>query len=196
MNNTFTDEEILKLNEYGFNGNQIDRLEALALNLNLDLDDIYYDIQQIINGYLPQEPDFEVRISNEILIRLLERQENNYSFEDIQSLLEYDLIDEDFEWLLDNPYVLYEDIYHLLEDGWSFDEIKNEFENISEPNSSDDEGNSNDDPQVGGKRTRKSVKRRKHNKRITRKGVKKRKQSKTRRRKLNKRRRQSRRKKH
>jgi hypothetical protein len=123
MNNQFTDEQMLRLNEYGFNGNQINRLEAL----HLDLDDIYDNIRHIIDAYPPDPSDLEIRLSNEILIRLLE---NEYSFEEIESLLEYNLIDEDFEWLLDNPEFVYEDIYHLLEDGLSFNEIKNELEAI------------------------------------------------------------------
>ena len=82
-NNTFTDEEILWLNENDFNGNQIDRLEALVLNFDLDLDDIYRDILHIIEDYPPEEHDFDVRISNEMLIRLIE---NEYSFEEIESL--------------------------------------------------------------------------------------------------------------
>ena len=97
-NNTFTDEQINHLNENDFNGNQIDRLEALALNFNLDLDNVYDDIFHIINAYPPEPPDppdypdFEIRISNEMLIRLLE---NEYSFEEIESLLEYNFIDID-----------------------------------------------------------------------------------------------------
>ena len=144
MNNSFTDDQILWLNDNNFNRNQINRLEALALNLNLDLDDVYGDIYQIIIGYPPEEPDFDVRISNEILLRLLEGPQPEYSLEDIQSLLEYGLMDEDFQWLLDNPDVLYEDIYHLLGAQWSFDEIK---EYYDEPDDDDDE-----DDEGGGKR--------------------------------------------
>ena len=149
MNNTFTDEQIVNLNENNFNGNQIERLEALVLNFDLDLDDIYRDILHIINAYPPDPPDppdypdFEIRISNEMLIRLLE---NEYSFEEIESLLEYNFIDIDFEWLLTHPNVLYEDVYHLLEDGWSFDDIKNDIENNPQDDDDDDE------PDMGGKR--------------------------------------------
>ena len=177
-NNTFTDEEILWLNENDFNGNQIDRLEALALNLNLDLDNVYDDIRHIINAYPPEPPDphdypdFEIRISNEMLIRLLE---NEYSFEEIESLLEYNFIDIDFEWLLDNPNVLYEDVYHMLEDGLSFDEIKNEFENIPQDDDVD-----NDEPDMGGKRRKTRTRRRKQSK------TKQRKQSKSKKRKQRK----------
>ena len=156
MEHSFTDDQIYNLNEYGFNGNQIDRLEALALNLNLDLDYVFNEISQIINGYPPEEPDFDVRISNEILIRLVERELNSYTFEDIQSLLEYGLIDEDFEWLLDNPYALYEDVYHLVGDGMTFDEIKEYYDGLDE----------DDEPEEGGgKRRRKSRKQRKSKKR-------------------------------
>jgi hypothetical protein len=91
-------------------------------NIHLDLDDIYDNIRHIIDAYPPDPSDLEIRLSNEILIRLLE---NEYSFEEIESLLEYNLIDEDFEWLLDNPEFVYEDIYHLLEDGLDIVSIKN-----------------------------------------------------------------------
>jgi len=172
MNNSFTDDQILWLNDYGFNGDQIDRLEALALNLNLDLDDVYGDIYQIIIGYPPEEPDFDVRISNEILLRLLEGPQPEYSLEDIQSLLEYGLMDEDFGWLLDNPDVLYEDIYHLLGAQWSFDEIK---EYYDEPDDDDDDDNDDDDDdnddEGGGKRRktrRRKTRRRNQSKRKTR----------------------------
>ena len=164
MNNTFTDEQILRLNEYDFNGNQIERLEAL----DLYLDDIYRDILHIIEAYPPEEPDFDVRISNEMLIHLLEE---GYSFEEIESLLEYDFIDEDFEWLLDHPQFIYEDIFHLLGDGWSFNEIKDEIENIPQE----------DEAELGGKRRRRSVKRSKKQGKTRR-----RKQGKTRRKKQGK----------
>ena len=147
MNNTFTDEQIIELTDYDFNRNQINRLEALPLNLDLDLDNIYLDIRHIINAYPPQEPDLDIRISNETLIRLLEQ---GYSFEDIESLLEYELIDEDFEWIIDHPEYIYSDIYHALGDGFSFNEIKDQLENMLD-----------DEPEVGGKRRRKSRKQRK-----------------------------------
>ena len=171
MNNTFTDEQMVDLNEYDFNGNQIDRLEALVLNFDLDLDDIYRDILHIINAYPPdppdppEYPDFEIRISNEMLIRLLE---NEYSFEEIESLLEYNFIDIDFEWLLTHPNLLYEDVYHLLEDGWSFDDIKNDIENIPQ------------DIEEGGRRSKRKTRQRKHSK------TRQRKYSKTRQRKQRK----------
>ena len=155
MNNDLIDDPIYKLNECGFNRDQIDRVDALVLNLNLDLDDVSSDIYQIIFGYLPEEPDFDVRISNETLLRLLERQQPEYSLEDIQSLLEYPLIDEDFEWLLDNPDALYENIYNRLVEGESWDEIKAHYD---EPDDDDDEG--------GGKRRK--TRRRKQSKRKTR----------------------------
>ena len=206
MNNTFTDDQILVLNENDFNRNQINRLEELALDFNLDLDDVYNDISQIINGYHPQEPDFDVRISNEILISLLE---NGYSLEDIQSLLEYELIDEDFEWLLDNPHASYEDVYHLLGAQWSFDEIKEYYDNGSDNDESDDDESDDDesdddesdddesdndesdddDLDMGGKRS-KTKRRQRKTKRRQRK-TKRRKQSKTRRRKSKTRRRKS-----
>jgi hypothetical protein len=146
MNNTFTDEQIIELTDYDFNRNQINRLEALPLNLDLDLDldNIYDNIRHIINAYPPQEPDLDIRISNETLICLLEQ---GYSFEDIESLLEYELIDEDFEWIIDHPEFIYSDIYHALGDGFSFNEIKDQLENMPD-----------DEPEVGGKRRRKSRK--------------------------------------
>jgi hypothetical protein len=102
-NNTFTDEQILWLNEYNFNHNQINRLETLALNLDLKIEDIYNDIRHILNTYPPvppdppDYPDFKIIISNEMLICLLE---NEYSFKEIESLLEYKFTDKDFKWLL------------------------------------------------------------------------------------------------
>jgi hypothetical protein len=125
--------------KYGFTREQILQL----INLDLDFYDMYDNIRHIINSY-PQEPDLDVRISNQTLLNLLEQ---GYSFEDIESLLEYDLIDEDFEWLTANPQFIYENIYHALGDGFSFNEIKNQLENMSD-----------DEAELGGKRRQKSKK--------------------------------------
>lgn len=146
---------------YGFNRQQILQLINLELNLELNLNfyDMYDNIRHIINTYPPEPPELEIRISNGILMRLLEQ---GYSFEDIESLLEYNLIDEDFEWIVDNPDFTYEGIYHALGDGFSFNEIKNQLENMSD-----------DEPDLGGTRKRKSKKRKQSK-------TKKRKQSKTR----------------
>jgi hypothetical protein len=130
---------------YDFSREQILQLINLELILDLDFYDIYDNIRHIINAYPPpQEPDLDIRISNGILMRLLEQ---GYSFEEIESLLEYDLIDEDFEWLADNPEFTYEGIYHALGDGFSFNEIKNQLENMP-----------HDEPELGGGKRRRRTK--------------------------------------
>ena len=143
---------------YEFSREQILQL----INLDLDFYNIYDNIRDIITypREPPEPPELEIRISNGVLIRLLEQ---GYSFEEIKSLLEYNLIDEDFEWLVDKPYALYEDVYHLLGDGWTFNKIKNEFETMSDDELEDDELEDDEleDDELelgGGKRRRKSRK--------------------------------------
>jgi hypothetical protein len=164
---------------YGFNREQILQLINLELNLELNLNfyDMYDNIRHIINAYPPYPPnppdypDFDIKISNQTLLNLLE---HGYSFEEIESLFEYGFIDIDFQWLVSHPQALYADVYHLLGANWSFDEIKNSYDNEPQDNESED----NDVEEGGGKRRCQSRKQCKRSKKQCKKSKKQCKRSK------------------
>jgi hypothetical protein len=173
MNHVFTnDQKMVLRNNFSFTVNELERLEAL----DLEIEDIYNDVRHTLTAY------DRVSINHGILTDLLEQ---GYTFEEIEDLIERGLIDEDFERILgitsfEQPNDLYTYITQMFDNGNTIEDVQNSINELQDEDVVEVEPYEERPSQGGKRRKQNKTRRRKQNK------TKKRKQNKTKRRKQNK----------